>query len=103
MSGKTIKEFGKITKYRVHDMLLESYIKPEIKKTTPSAITALKEIAFHHQLVSLSANQIGLEERLFVALKNEYMKPGQWTDYKLDHPSQYEAIVNIEGVDASDH
>ena len=101
MNGKSIKEIAKITKYGKHDRLLESHIESQIKKTTPSAITALKEIAFHHRVVSLSANQVGLEERLFVALKNKYMKPGQWTDYKLDHPSQYEAILNIEGVDAS--
>jgi peptide deformylase len=41
----------------------------------------LKSVAHHHRIVSLSANQIGLSERVFVALKPELMVPGRWRGY----------------------
>ena len=77
-------------------------MKPEIKPTTRSAIPVLKQAAFMNRLASLSANQIGLDERVFVSLKEPYLKPGKWSEYDLESPQQYEAIVSPEEVASSD-
>jgi hypothetical protein len=35
-------------------------MKPEVLISTHSAIKILKDVAYHHKIISLSANQIGV-------------------------------------------
>lgn len=85
--------------YNTNDPCLESVISPiplsPAPKTLLNNIKTLTQAVSHHQLVSLSANQIRMNHRMFAILKEEFIVPGKWKQYER-RAEDYEVIVNPE-------
>jgi peptide deformylase len=56
-------------------------------------IELLKHTAAHHNLVSLAANQVSLQHRIFTILKQPLIVAGKWSGYQHS-ADDYEVIAN---------
>jgi peptide deformylase len=70
---RNIKKVLSISQYGCGDKLLESHVPlistSEVPKTLIKEMEYLTSTAAHHKLLSLSANQIRINQRMFAILK----------------------------------
>ena len=96
---RKLKKYMKISMMNQNDPILESQMMPLNVKKLPDGLKKNMELlrmtAAHHQLVSLSANQIRMQHRVFAILKEPYIKCGVWKGYE-SQPEDYELIANPE-------
>ena len=94
-----------ISLYGCGEEMLEQHIKDvnpkELPKDLYHSIEVLRETASFNRVVSLAANQIEMELRMFALLKSEYITAGKWTNYENIGPQHYEIVINPKLISES--
>ena len=82
---RKLKRFLEISVFNNNDPFLESptdlLSRKELPDSFPRHMELLKITASHHNIVSLSSNQIRMPHRVFAILKQPFIQPGVWKGY----------------------
>ena len=89
---RKLSKYLQISVYNTNDPFLESIIGPldvdKIEKNFTKNMEILRMAAAKDKVVSLAANQIRMQHRVFAILKQKHIVAGQWSGYECQ-PEDY--------------